>query len=176
MISKEVREIINTFAKITKKAGGLISFDPNIRVELLQEESLDAVIGTVLGLTDILIPGERELIEITGKRSIDEGVKNILDGNVSTIVLKRGKKGARLIDQGHDITVEPFQITEVDPTGAGDAFDAGFVCGYLEDLSPERCLVLANGCGALTASYFGPMEGVFHREYVDYFIKRQDKG
>jgi sugar/nucleoside kinase (ribokinase family) len=66
-----------------------------------------------------------------------------------------------------------LSIDEVDPTGAGDAFDAGFLCGYLENLSPERCLRLGNGCGALNASYFGPMEGAFHRRYVEYFLSKK---
>lgn len=176
MISREVREIINAIAKTVKGGGGLISFDPNIRIELLKDESLEAVIGTVLGLTDILMPGETELLQMTKTKSVDDAVKMLLEKNVSTVVLKKGKEGARLIDNVHDLTIESFKINEVDPTGAGDAFDAGFVCGYLEGLSPEKCLVLANGCGALNASYFGPMEGVFHRNYVDYYIKRQDAG
>ncbi len=176
MISPEVREIINDIAKTVKQGGGFISFDPNIRIELLKDESLEAVIGTVLGLTDILMPGEKELLQMTGTEGVDDAVKMLFDMNVSTVVLKKGKEGARLIDSEHDLTIESFKINEVDPTGAGDAFDAGFVCGYLEGLSPEECLILANGCGALNASYFGPMEGVFHRNYVDYYIKRQIAG
>ena len=171
MVNREVRETINRAARHVKEKGGLISFDPNIRIELLKGERLEDVIGTVLELTDILLPGEKELLEITGASSVEEAVKKLQPRNISTIVIKKGGEGARLIDKNSDITVRPFSINEVDPTGAGDAFDAGFVCGYLEGLNPEKCLSLANACGALNASYFGPMEGVFHRNYVDYFIK-----
>lgn len=172
MISRAVRGIINGIAGIVKENGGLVSFDPNIRLELLKDEKLLDIVGTVFKLTDILLPGEKELYVLTGKDNFDESIKYLFDRNISTVVIKKGKEGARLIDQNHDITIEPFAVREVDPTGAGDAFDAGFVCGFLEGLDPESCLKLAGACGALNASYFGPMEGVFHRNYVEYFIKR----
>ncbi len=95
---------------------------------------------------------------------------------VPMVVLKRGKEGARLVDRDRDISARPFQVKETDPTGAGDAFDAGFLCGYLEGLEPESSLALAGACGALNASCFGPMEGVFHRDYVDYFIEEHRPG
>lgn len=175
MVNREVREAIHRVARYVKERGGLISFDPNIRIELLKDECLEDVIGTILGLTDILLPGEKELLEITGTSSVEEAVNYLQSRNISTMVIKRGGEGARLIDKSSDITVRPFSINEVDPTGAGDAFDAGFVCGYLEGLGPEKSLSLANACGALNASYFGPMEGVFHRNYVDYFKKKLNK-
>jgi len=172
MISEKVRDIINKTAKYVKDNGGLISFDPNIRVELLKDEKLEDVIGNILEMTDILIPGENEMIEITKKTILEEAVEWLLSKKISVIAIKRGKHGARLIGDNIDVSVKPFSIKEVDPTGAGDAFDAGFLSGYIEGLNPEKNLILANACGALNASYFGPMEGVFNRDYVEYFIKK----
>jgi sugar/nucleoside kinase (ribokinase family) len=173
MAGTHIRGIINRIAEEVKSGGGLVSFDPNIRVELLGEEVLEDVIGTVLSLADILLPGERELLDITGTSAIDEGAEQLLAGNARALVVKRGGEGALYIDDVRRIEMKPFSIQEVDPTGAGDAFDAGFLCGYLEGLDPEPCLRLANGCGALNASYFGPMEGAFHRQYVEHFLQKQ---
>ena len=171
MAGKKMRDRINSIAERVKDGGGLVSFDPNIRVELLKEEKLEDVIGTVMCLTDILLPGERELLSISGKNTTQEAADFFLSEDVKALVIKKGKEGALYMDGKEQIEVRPFAINEVDPTGAGDAFDAGFLCGYLEGLSPEQCLKLASGCGALNASYFGPMEGVFSRSYVERFIQ-----
>jgi sugar/nucleoside kinase (ribokinase family) len=172
MVNAEMRSVINGVAREVKRNGGLVSFDPNIRVELLRNERLEDVIGTVFGMCDILLPGEKELLDITGKSSAKEAVRGLLDHGVKVVVIKKGKDGARLIDGTSDVHVKALPIDEVDPTGAGDAFDAGFVCGYLEGLPPEKCLALANACGALNTSHFGPMEGVFPRSYVERFLRK----
>jgi len=173
MVSPEVRELILNTARIVKKKGGLVSFDPNLRVELLKSEDLEDVIIGILDMTDILLPGEKELLQITGEGTVKSAAARLFETNLSTIVVKRGREGALLIEMEGQIQAEPLLINEVDPTGAGDAFDAGFLCGYLEGLSPDRCLALANGCGALNASHFGPMEGVFRRDYVEYFLQKR---
>jgi sugar/nucleoside kinase (ribokinase family) len=170
MASKRMRDRINSIAEQVKASGGLVSFDPNIRVELLGEEKLEDVIGRVMDLTDILMPGETELLSITGKNTTMDAAEHLLSGNMKALVIKRGKEGALYMDDREQIEFKPFVIDEVDPTGAGDAFDAGFLCGYLEGLSKEQCLRLGSGCGALNASYFGPMEGVFPRSYVERFM------
>ena len=57
------------------------------------------------------------------------------------------------------IDVAPFAVEEVDPTGAGDCFDAAFVCGLLRGLSPAQAAAQGNAAGALNAMAVGPMEG-----------------
>ena len=52
-----------------------------------------------------------------------------------------------------------YPVKEVDPTGAGDSFDAGFLCGLLENRPMAECLKVAAAAGALNAASFGPMEG-----------------
>ncbi len=61
----------------------------------------------------------------------------------------------------------------MDPTGAGDCFDAGFVVGLLEGLPLDQVGRLANACGALGATRKGPMEGAFVRQAVEQFMQDQ---
>jgi sugar/nucleoside kinase (ribokinase family) len=172
MVNAGMRGVIDGIAREVKRNGGLVSFDPNIRVELLGSERLEDVIGAVFGMCDILLPGEKELLDITGKSNAEEAVGSLLERGVKAVVIKRGREGARYVDGARDILADAVPVREVDPTGAGDAFDAGFVCGHLEGLPPEKCLALANACGALNASHFGPMEGVFPRSYVERFLRK----
>jgi sugar/nucleoside kinase (ribokinase family) len=75
------------------------------------------------------------------------------------IVLKRGGKGASVYTRSGSVEVPAYQVKEIDPTGAGDSFDAGFLCGLLEERPLEECVRLAAAAGALNAASFGPMEG-----------------
>jgi len=52
----------------------------------------------------------------------------------------------------------------VDPTGAGDCFDAAFLCGLLEGRPVEHCARWGAAAGALNACAFGPMEGDINPE------------
>ena len=64
------------------------------------------------------------------------------------------------------IDVPAFDVHEVDPTGAGDCFDAAFLCGLLDGEPPEEAARAAAAAGALNAGAFGPMEGDISRASV----------
>ena len=74
-------------------------------------------------------------------------------------MLKKGKSGATLLERERKIDVPAYAVKEMDSTGAGDSFDAGFLCGLLENRPLEECGRIAAAAGALNASAFGPMEG-----------------
>ncbi len=172
MSSARVREIIINIAKMVSANGGIISFDPNIRVELLKGNDIAGIIGDIISITDIFMPGEGEFASISSLKSMDEAVEWAFSKGIRVIVIKMGKRGARYIDSERDVTVKAIEVDEIDPTGAGDSFDAGFICGYLEGMSPEDSLRLASVCGGLNAAFFGPMEGVFPRQFIEYYMKK----
>jgi ribokinase len=59
----------------------------------------------------------------------------------------------------------------VDPTGAGDAFDAGFLFSYLAGRSLAECLAWGNACGALTAAQPGGSGAFTSSSEVEAFIR-----
>jgi len=63
-------------------------------------------------------------------------------------VIKHGALGSRWIGPGLDIIVPAPRVRAVDTTGAGDAFNGGFLAGFLEGRSPRECLRLGNFVGA----------------------------
>ena len=75
------------------------------------------------------------------------------------VVLKRGSRGCTVIGRNVRVDVPAFKIREVDPTGAGDCFDAGFICGQLEGRNLRDSALMAAAAGALNAQAFGPMKG-----------------
>jgi sugar/nucleoside kinase (ribokinase family) len=162
-ILKAVEYFYNTGAKI--------SFDPNIRFELLKGRDLMDVVGPVLKRTSVLLPGEAELKLLGSDVHLEESVRRLFKSQILEIlVLKRGKAGARIYTNSEVIETPALQVQEVDPTGAGDSFDAGFICGLLERKSLQECGKLAAAAGALNAAAFGPMEGKISKESVQRLI------
>jgi tagatose kinase len=176
MMREDLTDAIIEYANKIKDYGGKISFDPNMRPELMGEDYIKKSLKIVTELSDIILPGVKELYLIADSKEKDEAIGN-LTGDSKLIVLKNGSKGCEIYTRSlkKPIKVPSFKIKEVDPTGAGDSFDAGFLCGYLEDKSLEECGILANACGALNTTKLGPMEGVFERNKVNKFIEKYKK-
>ncbi len=145
--------------------GAKISFDPNLRVELLRDRSFQDFAGEILEITAVLLPGIEELLLCADQPTIDSAQKALFKNLplLEVIGLKRGKRGATLFTPAEEIPLPPCPIDSllkvVDPTGSGDCFDAAFLCALLEGKPLKEAGILATQVGALNATAFGPMEG-----------------
>ncbi len=160
MINEPFREEIFKAVESFHQCGARICFDPNIRPELLGGRNLMDVVRPVMERAAVLLPGEAELRLLSGEQDSVKAVKRLFESPVlELVVLKRGKQGATIFSREKTIEIPAVRIQEVDPTGAGDCFDAGFLCGLVEGKSLEECGKIAAAAGALNAAAFGPMEG-----------------
>jgi len=140
--------------------GAKISFDPNIRVELLSARTLDDIIAPVMRHCAILHPGVDELYMLAGVNDEAQAVEKLFrNPRLETIALKRGKKGCTVYTRERSFSLGVYEVEAVDPTGAGDSFDAGFLCGLMEGKTLEECATIATAAAALNTAAFGPMEG-----------------
>ncbi len=170
-VSEEMREKCYQAVEFTKAAGGRVSFDPNLRPELLGgEEALRRICGPMVEAAYVVLPSGAEAELLTGVSGADEACRALLDRGPEVVALKRGAEGCAVITKDEKIDAPAFQVKAVDPTGAGDCFDAGFVVGLLEGLPLGEVGRLANACGALGATKKGPMEGAFPRDTVNDFM------
>ena len=72
--------------------------------------------------------------------------------------VKLGKDGAWIAREKEIHRIEPVRVSDVvDTNGAGDAWAAGFLAGYLRDWSLPRCGALASVMGAETVRHMGPL-------------------
>ena len=151
--------IIDTALKFMEK-GAKISFDPNIRAELFQNNTVAELFGDVLANCSVVLPGIDELQLITGQDDVHSGVKKLFDHDKMEIVaLKQGDQGSTIYSRMETVNCPAYKIDAVDPTGAGDCFDAAFLCGLLEGRSLQDCGRMASAAGALNTLKLGPMEG-----------------
>ena len=152
-----------------------ITFDPNIRMELVGARRLDAVVRPILRRCSILLPGASELEMLGGTADLDRAAAMLMRRHpLQLIVVKLGRAGCRVYTGDRRIDVPAYDVQEVDPTGAGDCFDAGFLSGLLDGGSPEEAARTAAAVGALNAGAFGPMEGDISRDSVAALRARQD--
>ena len=157
---------IHKAAALFHKLGAKISFDPNIRVELLRGRDLSSLIAPIMKNCSILQPGYQELCAISGKDNAEDAVKKLFDeiADLEIIAMKLGSDGCRIFTRETDFTVPVYKIEPLDPTGAGDCFDAGFLCGLLDGMTPEDAAKHASAAAALNTAAFGPMEGKITKE------------
>lgn len=156
--SKQIKEACDYAIQEINKNGGKISFDPNIRLELSNVESIKEILLPYIKKTDILLPNEEEityLFEDNLHKSIEKGISLGPD----LIVVKRGAKGSIIASNNGVKEIKAFDVNNVDPTGAGDTFNAAFLFAHMNNLSPYNSALFANAAAALSTTKMGPMEG-----------------
>lgn len=156
-----------------KANGGTVSFDPNLRPEILDSPGMRDALKIVIAETDIFLPSGPELFLFTQAKTEAEAIRELLDSGIRAIVIKQGKAGATYYDATRTLSVPGFSVDEVDPTGAGDCFGATFVTFWLAGAAPSEALLYANASGALAVTRKGPMEGASTRAELDAFIASQ---
>ncbi|GAB4112694.1 MAG: sugar kinase [Candidatus Caldatribacteriota bacterium] len=175
MINEKFRTAILKNTEAFFQKGAKISFDPNIRKELLKDKNIQELLKPIMQYCSIIFPGIEELYMITGKESIPEGIKELFKNNlIKLIVLKKGKEGCTIYSREEMINVPAFLIQEIDPTGAGDCFDAAFLCALAEDKSLYDCGRKASAAAALNTIKFGPMEGIMNKTILEKFIQKNE--
>jgi sugar/nucleoside kinase (ribokinase family)/tagatose-1,6-bisphosphate aldolase non-catalytic subunit AgaZ/GatZ len=173
-ISKAIRDVCMAMAEAVKKAGGSVSLDPNLRPELLSAEECRNILLPIVRLADIVLPSGNEAGLLVHEQDTDRACRRLIESGVKIVVLKKGDSGCRVYTRESSFDVPGFQVNAVDPTGAGDCFDAGFISGYLDNLPLYEAARLANAMGALAASRSGPMEGTFNLKEIMKFMKSQE--
>lgn len=147
--------------------GGTLSFDPNLRPEILNTPGLREALDDVLARTDLFLPSGEEIYLFTAADDEDAAVQELLARGVREVVVKHGDRGASHFDEDGRTDVGPLVVAEVDPTGAGDCFGGAFVSFWLAGASPETALRYANAAGAHAVTKMGPMEGAATRAELD---------
>lgn len=174
--SARMREVCYRAVDNALRLGCDVSFDPNLRPELLMGglEEFRALCEPVLARASLVLPGTSELAALTGEEDPEAGAEKLLERGASLVAVKLGASGCLLRTREECLQLPPYPVEVIDPTGAGDCFAAGVVCGLLEGLPLEEIGRLANACGALAATEQGPMEGAKFRSEVEAFMRKHE--
>jgi len=140
--------------------GGKISFDPNFRPELVNEKEVHELFMPVIKQSHIVFPTAEEISVLTGITNLDKACEKIFAMGPEIIAVKQANNGSTVYTKEEKQHIPAFNVKEVDPTGAGDCYCAGFIFAYLNDYSLKDAARFANAIGALAVTKKGPMEGI----------------
>ena len=93
---------------------------------------------------------------------------------VETVVVKMGVRGAIAIRDGHRFSAPAVPVTVIDPVGAGDSFDAGFLHQFLRGADLATCLAYGNLCGAFSTTDCGGTEAFRDAARMQNFFRQHD--
>ena len=160
-----------------KKAGAKVSFDPNLRLELIQKEEELNIIKEVFEETNIFMPGISELLTITGEKDIESAIEKCFENpELELLVLKKGSKGSTIYSRnGKPVSMGVYSVESIDATGAGDSYDGAFISALAEGKTLEEAARMGAAAGALNIMAFGPMEGNISRETIEEIIAQNEK-
>lgn len=175
LFSPMIVDIVLQAAESVKARGGTISFDPNLRSEILNLPGLREACETLFRSCDLYLPSGPELTLFTVAKEEEAAAAEILAHGVRAVVHKRGAEGAGYFEAATHLVHPGFAVEEVDPTGAGDCFGATFVSCWLRGMAPARCLAYAAASGALAVTRQGPMEGAASQADLDAFLAARSR-
>ncbi len=150
-----------------KAAGLSTSFDTNDDPEDRWEGVFD-----VLAHVDVFLPNEREAMSLTGTANLDAAVENLAP-RVPVLAVKLGAQGALARRGKEEFRCPAAKVSPVDPVGAGDSFDAGFLYQYVKGADLRTCLQYGNLAGALSTTMPGGTEAFRNRSRVEEFFRQQ---
>lgn len=122
------------------KRGGIVSFDPNVRLPLWDSaENCRKTILEFIPKAHIVKISDEELQFITGIDDDREAIASLFVGNVKAVIYTRGSKGAMLFSENFIAEVGGTKIEAVDTTGAGDAFIGAVLYKLAQkDIRPDK--------------------------------------
>jgi sugar/nucleoside kinase (ribokinase family) len=152
-----------------KSAGLTTSLDTNDDPDDRWGEVLDEILPHV----DILLPNEREAMKMSRAGDLDTALSR-LSQKVETVVVKMGASGASAVREARRFTAPAVPVTVIDPIGAGDSFDAGFLHQFLRGADLTTCLAYGNLCGAFSVTACGGTEAFRDAARMQEFLRQHD--
>jgi len=160
------KELAAKLLPILRSAGCTLSIDPGWRKDwLMSRASLD-----ILRMVDLFLPNESEAQLLTGRSEPEDVLRAFATMRLEHTVIKLGAHGAITLQDNYLYTATPPDIKVVDTTGAGDAFDAGFIDAWLTGASIEEQLRRACICGSLSTRARGALSALPSREEMMDFV------
>lgn len=165
----------DTYLKVMNLASegqNFISFDPNYRVDLWKNriDEFITVSKSCIKYADFVKVSDEEIEIITGKKKLEDGVKEFHKLGAKLVAVTLGKEGT-LISNGENVNIiSSIKIKSIDSTGAGDAFVGAFLYKISQEDNPKRLISdfekvkeivsFSNKVGAMACTKLGAIDSL----------------
>ncbi len=180
-VGKYDEKSINTQESVLNEISSkvCVSFDPG---RLYSERGL-RFLDKFLMRTDILLINQSELKLLTGKTEnskptiVNETEENVhrvqREYGINIIVVKMGDEGSFVTHNGESHLINAFDVPCIDTTGAGDAFNAGFLHGYINDEDIKTMAIKGNYIASRCVTEHGATDGLPDLTKLENIIKNR---
>jgi len=167
-LQRGLRRRIPELFRQMKSAGLTISLDPNDD----PDDVWDGDLKEALRFVDVFLPNAREARKIAGTDDLDIAISRLAQ-MVPILVVKRGAEGATAARGMERFASVALSLEVVDPVGAGDSFDAGFLSQFVQGAALPACLAMGNLAGGFSTTRPGGTEAFRDRPYREQFFRSQ---
>lgn len=168
LLASPVREAVIKAVEIASRSNIPIFFDPGPKLTEIPIEKLKKLIS----VSRVILLNEREIDLIEEANCTRDSARKLLRKGPKAIVIKRGPEGCWICTDSEFIEIPGHRVKVVDTTGAGDAFNASFVFGFLMGWSIKKSAVLANAVGAVKVTKMGAGTKVPTKEEINLFLSK----
>ncbi|KAG8663924.1 hypothetical protein MANES_01G263700v8 [Manihot esculenta] len=169
---------------IAKRAGCILSYDPNLRLPLWPSANAarDGIMSIWNQADIIKISGEEMEFLIEGDNSFDDMMvlEKLFHPNLKLLLVTEGSGGCQYYTKAFKGKVLGVKVDAVDTTGAGDAFMGGLLSKLASDLNLYKdekklreALLFANACGAITVTQKGAIPSLPTKEAVLQILSKE---
>ena len=130
LTDEPARETTMEAAAIAKRAGAVISYDPNYRATLWSSEAEAAEnMKSMIPYADVMKVSDEESLLLTGETTYEAAADKLLAMGPKLIAVTLGSEGVLMATKEKKERIKGFSVQSVDTTGAGDSFCAGVASG-----------------------------------------------
>ncbi|WP_306262103.1 sugar kinase [Pararhizobium sp. IMCC21322] len=169
-ISESAADTVFAAMDITKEAGGLVSYDTNLREKLWPLSRARAIIHAAVAQCDIALPGLDDAELLTGMSDPEAIVQFYLGLGAKIVALTLGPKGTLVGTESEVRMIPGRKVTAVDATGAGDTFDGAFLSQIVAGSDPFTAANYANAAAALSTQGYGAVAPMPYASEVQAFL------
>ena len=147
----------------------------------IASDTVTAHLQRMLPRFDLVIGTIEEFNIAGGRDDILRSLAEVRRHTNAVLVVKRGPLGCAVIDGPMPESLDAafngtgVQVEVLNVLGAGDAFSAGFMFGWVRGETYDACVRYANACGALVVSRHGCAPAMPTRVELDYFIANAER-
>lgn len=155
--------------EIAHASGATISMDPGWDEQALH----DVRVHDMLADLDFFLPSRSELCHMMKESDMEKALDKVVNQmSTGQVVMKNGADGAIVRGKNSSGRVPALPVTPIDTTGAGDAFDAGFLYALTQNYLIQDCMRYGSICGSLTTTVIGGATGTPTLEDVQKWLPK----